>query len=251
MRPTTTPSSPSPMRHSQRRPRSCANTTSSRCTTIPVEVIVMPEIHRGVAIAYCDPPGPLDPPGTTTFFAISPTPADWPAERVVSFYREYNAHALRNLVIHEAMPGHVLQLAHSRRGEIATKVRQTFWSGPFVEGWAVYAERPDDSPRIRRPEGAHATTQDAAALGHQRHARCAGALRRSQRGRGHGADDRVAGTRKRARRPANGGGRCSPAPSCRPTSSGRHQVTDIVGAVAHGTPGMVGAAGPRRGAEPR
>jgi uncharacterized protein (DUF885 family) len=107
----------------------------------PVEVIVMPEIHRGVAIAYCDPPGPLDPPGTTTFFAISPTPADWPAERVASFYREYNAHALRNLVIHEAMPGHVLQLAHSRRGDAATRVRQTFWSGPFVEGWAVYAEQ--------------------------------------------------------------------------------------------------------------
>ncbi len=107
----------------------------------PVEVIVMPEIHRGVAIAYCDPPGPLDPPGTMTFFAISPTPADWSAERVASFYREYNVHALRNLVIHEAMPGHVLQLAHSRRGISPTLVHKAFWSGPFVEGWAVYAEQ--------------------------------------------------------------------------------------------------------------
>jgi uncharacterized protein (DUF885 family) len=107
----------------------------------PVEIIVMPEIHRGVAVAYCDPPGPLDPPGTPTFFAISPTPADWPPERVASFYREYNVHALRNLTIHEAMPGHVLQLAHSRRGTAATKVHQAFWSGPFVEGWAVYAEQ--------------------------------------------------------------------------------------------------------------
>jgi uncharacterized protein (DUF885 family) len=106
----------------------------------PVEVIVMPEIHRGVAVAYCDPPGPLDPPGTTTFFAISPTPTDWPAERVASFYREVNLHNLRNLVIHEAMPGHVLQLAHSRRGPVPTRVHQTYWSGPFVEGWAVYAE---------------------------------------------------------------------------------------------------------------
>ncbi|HEX7189215.1 MAG TPA: DUF885 family protein, partial [Actinomycetes bacterium] len=26
----------------------------------PVEIIVMPEIHRGVAVAYCDPPGPLE-----------------------------------------------------------------------------------------------------------------------------------------------------------------------------------------------
>jgi uncharacterized protein (DUF885 family) len=107
----------------------------------PVEVIVMPEIHRGVAVAYCDPPGPLDPPDAPTFFAISPTPTGWPAERVTSFYREYNVHAMRNLVIHEAMPGHVLQLAHSRRGPVPTKVHQAFWSGPFVEGWAVYAEQ--------------------------------------------------------------------------------------------------------------
>jgi len=106
----------------------------------PVEVIVMPEIHRGVAVAYCDSPGPLDPPGTTTFFAISPTPADWSAERVASFYRECNLYAIRNLVIHEAMPGHVLQLAHGRRGDVSTKVHQTYWSGPFVEGWAMYAE---------------------------------------------------------------------------------------------------------------
>jgi uncharacterized protein (DUF885 family) len=106
----------------------------------PVEVIVMPEIHRGVAVAYCDAPGPLDPPDSTTFFAISPTPADWSPERVASFYREYNVHALRNLVIHEAMPGHVVQLAHGRRGALSTVVRQAFWSGPFVEGWAVYAE---------------------------------------------------------------------------------------------------------------
>jgi uncharacterized protein (DUF885 family) len=106
----------------------------------PVDVIVMPEIHRGIAVAYCDPPGPLDPPGTATFFAISPTPTDWPPERVASFYRECNLHNLRNLVIHEAMPGHVLQLAHSRRGPVPTRVHQTYWSGPFVEGWAVYAE---------------------------------------------------------------------------------------------------------------
>jgi uncharacterized protein (DUF885 family) len=49
-------------------------------------------------------------------------------------------YALRNLVIHEAMPGHVLQLAHSRRGPVPTMVHEAFWSGPFVEGWAVYAE---------------------------------------------------------------------------------------------------------------
>ena len=106
----------------------------------PVEVIDMPEINRGVAVAYCDPPGPLEPVPGATFIAVSPTPKDWTAERVASFYREYNRHMVHNLMVHEAMPGHYLQLAHSRRFTGATTLRAALWSGPFVEGWAVYAE---------------------------------------------------------------------------------------------------------------
>jgi len=71
---------------------------------------------------------------------VAPTPADWSAERVASFYREYNGHMVRELAVHEAMPGHVLQLAHAARYRGATRVRQALWSGAFVEGWAVYAE---------------------------------------------------------------------------------------------------------------
>ncbi len=107
----------------------------------PTEIIVMPEFHRGVAVAYCDPPGPLETTTLPTFFAISPTPEDWPPERVESFYREYNAHMIHDLTIHEGIPGHMLQLAHWRRFRAPTRVRSAFWSGPFVEGWAVYTER--------------------------------------------------------------------------------------------------------------
>jgi uncharacterized protein (DUF885 family) len=106
----------------------------------PVEVIDMPEINRGVAVAYCDPPGPLEPVPGATFIAVSPTPKDWTAERVASFYREYNRHMVHNLMVHEAMPGHYLQLQHSRRFAGATALRAALWSGPFVEGWAVYTE---------------------------------------------------------------------------------------------------------------
>jgi uncharacterized protein (DUF885 family) len=106
----------------------------------PVEVIDMPEINRGIAVAYCDAPGPLEPVPGATFIAVSPTPKDWTAERVASFYREYNRHMVHNLMVHEAMPGHYLQLQHSRRFNGATKLRAALWSGPFVEGWAVYAE---------------------------------------------------------------------------------------------------------------
>jgi uncharacterized protein (DUF885 family) len=106
----------------------------------PIDLIVMPEFDRGVAIAYCDSPGPLEKNGAT-FFAISPTPKDWSADRVESFYREYNDYMLQDLTVHEAMPGHYLQLAHSNEFRAPTKIRTIFSSGTFVEGWAVYAER--------------------------------------------------------------------------------------------------------------
>ncbi|MGI8567145.1 MAG: DUF885 domain-containing protein [Pyrinomonadaceae bacterium] len=106
----------------------------------PVNIIVMPEFQRGVAVAYCDSAGPLEKNGTT-FYAISPTPADWTPARAESFFREYNDFMLQDLTIHEAMPGHYLQLAHSNRFRAPTLVRAIFSSGTFVEGWAVYAEQ--------------------------------------------------------------------------------------------------------------
>jgi uncharacterized protein (DUF885 family) len=107
----------------------------------PLEIIVMPEVRRGIAVAYCDAPGPLESAPLATFFAVSPTPGDWSAARVASFYREYNTSMVHELVIHEAMPGHFLQLAHARRAPLATSVRAAFRSDPFIEGWAVYAEQ--------------------------------------------------------------------------------------------------------------
>lgn len=106
----------------------------------PCEVVVMPEHRRGVSAAYCDAPGPLETGGTTQY-AISPTPADWPAARVASFYREYNRAMITNLTVHEAVPGHALQLAHARAHRAPTRVRAVSASGSFVEGWAVHAEQ--------------------------------------------------------------------------------------------------------------
>lgn len=107
---------------------------------VSTQIITMPEIHRGVAVAYCDAPGPLEPATVPTFVAVSPTPEGWDSDRVASFYREYNATLLHDLTIHEAMPGHVLQLAHAARLQTPTRVRRFGFSGVFVEGWAVLAE---------------------------------------------------------------------------------------------------------------
>jgi uncharacterized protein (DUF885 family) len=105
----------------------------------PIKVVVMPEFERGVAVAYCDSPGPLEERGQT-FFAISPPPKEWDAARVESFFREYNNYQLRNLTVHEAMPGHYLQAMHANRLKAPTMIRAIYGSGTFVEGWATYAE---------------------------------------------------------------------------------------------------------------
>jgi uncharacterized protein (DUF885 family) len=104
----------------------------------PVKIIQMPEFQRGVALAYCDSPGPLDK-GLDTFYAVSPIPADWSKQQVDSFLREYNTRSIAELTIHEAMPGHYLQLWHSNK--YPSVLRAVLSSGPFVEGWAVYAEK--------------------------------------------------------------------------------------------------------------
>jgi len=106
----------------------------------PLDVIVMPEFKRGQAIAYCDSSGPLEKNGKT-FFAVAPTPKDWTTSRKDSFFREYNNYMVRDLTVHEAMPGHYLQLSHSNEFHAPTLVRAIFQSGPFIEGWAVYTEQ--------------------------------------------------------------------------------------------------------------
>jgi len=106
----------------------------------PIRVIVMPEFQRGSSVAFCDWAGPLEKNGAT-FYAISPTPSDWSPARVASQYREYNDAMLKDLTVHEAMPGHYLQGAHARAARYRTLVRPMSESGTFVEGWAVYAEQ--------------------------------------------------------------------------------------------------------------
>jgi len=108
--------------------------------TTALDVIVMPEFKRGQSIAYCDSSGPLEKNGKT-FFAVAPTPNDWQKPRKDSFFREYNNYMVRDLTVHEAMPGHYLQLCHSNEFHAPTLVRAIFESGPFIEGWAVYTEQ--------------------------------------------------------------------------------------------------------------
>ncbi len=102
------------------------------------EIIEMPAFRRGNSLAYLDPVLPLDPAGAS-YYAISPPPVTWGADKVRSFLEEYNRHMLQILTIHEAYPGHYVQLEYANR--VPSLVRKVIGSGTYIEGWAVYTER--------------------------------------------------------------------------------------------------------------
>jgi uncharacterized protein (DUF885 family) len=102
------------------------------------QVIEMPEFRRGNSLAYLESALPLDPQGAS-FYAVSPPPAFWDATKVKSFLEEYNRHMLQILTIHEAYPGHYVQLEYSNR--TPSLIRRVLQSGVFIEGWAVYTEQ--------------------------------------------------------------------------------------------------------------
>jgi uncharacterized protein (DUF885 family) len=101
----------------------------------PLQIVWTPQFLRAFGGAMLIPPGPLDR-GLDSFFAITPIPDGWDEARRESYMRENNARQLRLLTIHEAVPGHYLQLAYSNRAD--STVRAIFGSGVFAEGWAVY-----------------------------------------------------------------------------------------------------------------
>jgi uncharacterized protein (DUF885 family) len=101
-------------------------------------VIEMPEFQRGNSTAYLNSAPPLDP-RAASIYAVSPPPKDWDARRVASFLEEYNRHMLQILTIHEAYPGHYVQLEYANRNP--SLIRRVLGSGVYIEGWAVYAEQ--------------------------------------------------------------------------------------------------------------
>ncbi|MFO0633385.1 MAG: DUF885 domain-containing protein [Nannocystaceae bacterium] len=106
-----------------------------------LEVIWTPPHQRGVFIAGLAAPGPLEQQdaGLPSFYLVQPIPESWPADVRESFLREYNDFMLEVLSIHEAIPGHFVQLYFAKREP--SKVRKVLGNGAFVEGWAVYAEK--------------------------------------------------------------------------------------------------------------
>jgi uncharacterized protein (DUF885 family) len=102
------------------------------------QIIEMPEFQRGNSTAYMNSPPPLDPQASG-YYAVSPPPRDWDAQKVKSYFEEYNRHMLQILTIHEAYPGHYVQFEYANRNR--SLIRKVLGSGVYIEGWAVYTEQ--------------------------------------------------------------------------------------------------------------
>ena len=103
----------------------------------PLEIRETPEYQRGVSGASLQSPGPLES-NLPTFYNVSPIPEDWTDEQAESFLEEYNTISMKILSIHEALPGHYVQLYYANRHP--SLVRASFGSGVMIEGWAHYTE---------------------------------------------------------------------------------------------------------------
>jgi len=103
----------------------------------PLQVRTTPSYEQGVAIAGIEAPGPYDP-SAKTYFNVTPLDSYTP-ERAESFLREYNDWVLPVLIIHEAIPGHYVQLIYANRSP--SRIKSVFGNGAMIEGWAVYSER--------------------------------------------------------------------------------------------------------------
>ena len=108
-----------------------------------LQVIDTPEFMRGIyGVGGFNPAPPLEPQ-LGAFYWITPIPKSWPAARAESKLREYNNYGLQELTIHEAMPGHYVQLEYANDVQPVARrlLRTIFANTPYVEGWAVYTQQ--------------------------------------------------------------------------------------------------------------
>ena len=105
-------------------------------STKPLKVRKEPGYMAGVAGASMSSPGPYEKNGTA-YYNVG-TLEGWSAERAESYLREYNHYVLQILNIHEAIPGHYVQLMYSNKSP--SIIKSILGNGAMVEGWAVYSE---------------------------------------------------------------------------------------------------------------
>jgi len=121
-----------------------------------LQVIPTPEFMRGSYPVGGFNAAPALEPQLGAFYWVTPIPPSWPKERADSKLREYNFYKLKLLTLHEAMPGHYVQMeiANDVQPKGRRLLRSIFGNGPYIEGWGQYATQAmlDEGFLNRSPE---------------------------------------------------------------------------------------------------
>jgi uncharacterized protein (DUF885 family) len=95
--------------------------------------------YARMGFASMDTPGPFETRATEAFYNITNVEAGWTEEQKAQHLTYFNHAGLLGITVHEAMPGHFVQLLYE--AQIPTEVRKVFTPASLVEGWAHYVEQ--------------------------------------------------------------------------------------------------------------
>ncbi len=95
--------------------------------------------YARMGFASMDTPGPFEERATEAFYNITNVEPDWTPEQKAQHLTYFNRAGLLGITVHEAIPGHFVQLLYE--AQIPTDVRKVFTPASLVEGWAHYTEQ--------------------------------------------------------------------------------------------------------------
>ena len=98
-----------------------------------------PPFLRAVTTASMDAPGPYEKVATEAYFNVTLPGKSWSKERTAEFMTAFSRGTIISTAIHEAYPGHYVQLLWFQR--VQSKVRKLVGSNSNIEGWAHYCEQ--------------------------------------------------------------------------------------------------------------
>lgn len=113
-----------------------------------------PEFRRQGSFASMSTPGPFETQATEAYYNVTNVDPTWSADKKRQHLTYFNHAGLLGISIHEATPGHFVQLLY--RQQIPTEVRKVFGPATLTEGWAHYVEQMmldegfgDGDPKLR------------------------------------------------------------------------------------------------------
>lgn len=98
-----------------------------------------PPFMRAITLASMDPPGPFEKKNQHAYFNVTLPEKGWSKSRVKDYMGTFNYPAIKDTAIHEAYPGHYVQLLWINNSP--DRVRKIFGARTNIEGWAHYCEQ--------------------------------------------------------------------------------------------------------------